>query len=628
MGYRTMNLLRVIAAALLFVCTPAAAQWQTPAHSVPIGQGGGITGFGSALPGVAGLPFVSNGAASDPSFQLLGAAAYSPASIPNSALVNPSIPINGVTCTLGAACAVNGTAFTGDVPPAAGVSGAVPAPPSGSTSANRVLGANASWVDRKPLLTFVQPAPFTGFTFPQFNAIAPMSMSGGSAGIGTVTMSTTPSDVFHNLTRQVSLNSLYAYVDPTAGVDTGSTCAQSAPCLTLQYCFTNCTATNIVGVPTGPFNTFSFDGSTAARAYHRLTFTGPATFFVNGTGFPEAPTLTFTASGNIWVANIAALPAGATIQRVSYSDTYDPGTGNLTRFPLYASQAALNTAAGGAPGSTFGWFMDTAAKNLYVAFFGNNVNTNKAKLRVYYTNANGDAGIVMLGGVFFFLDTTYALNLDGVNIQAYNSGASSPTVLIEGRGMIRQFVPPGNGTHSNGAFVYVSGMDCEAPDGDCWNFDPGLTTNAVAMSIGHNLKGWYAGDLATFGNPRGTNNYNGWSAHGGVNDIVAGSSFGKNFGPNIANTVLPGFNNSSWLVGIETVTASDGASPGIGIFGTVGQPSAVRNAWVDTCATIQEVDSLHVETPFVVFKQTNCALNVPPSALLGGSIINYARNAP
>lgn len=55
----------------LLVASPAVAQWQTSKHSVPIGQGAGVTGFGSAAPGTAGQPLVSNGPNADPSFQSL-----------------------------------------------------------------------------------------------------------------------------------------------------------------------------------------------------------------------------------------------------------------------------------------------------------------------------------------------------------------------------------------------------------------------------------------------------------------------------------------------------------------------------------------------------------------------------
>lgn len=64
-----MKILRAAATlAFLLACTPAFAQWQTPNHSVPLGRGTGITGFGSAVPGTAGQPLVSQGSASDPAF--------------------------------------------------------------------------------------------------------------------------------------------------------------------------------------------------------------------------------------------------------------------------------------------------------------------------------------------------------------------------------------------------------------------------------------------------------------------------------------------------------------------------------------------------------------------------------
>jgi len=58
--------------AILFsLCLQAEAQWQTPNHSVPVGRGIGITGFGNVAPGTSGLPLVSQGAASDPTFGAL-----------------------------------------------------------------------------------------------------------------------------------------------------------------------------------------------------------------------------------------------------------------------------------------------------------------------------------------------------------------------------------------------------------------------------------------------------------------------------------------------------------------------------------------------------------------------------
>lgn len=70
-----MKLLRVLAV-LLAAClaaSPALAQWQTSAHSVPVGRGAGGTGFASAPPGDTGQVLGSNGASANPSFQPLAA---------------------------------------------------------------------------------------------------------------------------------------------------------------------------------------------------------------------------------------------------------------------------------------------------------------------------------------------------------------------------------------------------------------------------------------------------------------------------------------------------------------------------------------------------------------------------
>lgn len=62
---------RFLIALACLLTTPALAQWQTPNHSVPVGRGAGVTGFGNAAPGTAGRPIVSNGPSADPSFQQL-----------------------------------------------------------------------------------------------------------------------------------------------------------------------------------------------------------------------------------------------------------------------------------------------------------------------------------------------------------------------------------------------------------------------------------------------------------------------------------------------------------------------------------------------------------------------------
>ena len=68
-----MKMLRTVAlaaAALLLAFEPAAAQWATPNHSVPVGRGAGIIGFGSVVPGPVGSVLTSTGLAADPTFQL------------------------------------------------------------------------------------------------------------------------------------------------------------------------------------------------------------------------------------------------------------------------------------------------------------------------------------------------------------------------------------------------------------------------------------------------------------------------------------------------------------------------------------------------------------------------------
>lgn len=64
-----MKMFRLSAAvvALFLAVSPLAAQ-QTPNHSIPIGRGGGVIGFGNAAPGTTGIPLISQGAAADPVF--------------------------------------------------------------------------------------------------------------------------------------------------------------------------------------------------------------------------------------------------------------------------------------------------------------------------------------------------------------------------------------------------------------------------------------------------------------------------------------------------------------------------------------------------------------------------------
>lgn len=70
----------------------------------------GSSAWAPITPRTSGYPFVSNGAASDPAYQLLTGAGIAASTVANSNLVSPSTTVNGVPCTLGSTCAVTATA--------------------------------------------------------------------------------------------------------------------------------------------------------------------------------------------------------------------------------------------------------------------------------------------------------------------------------------------------------------------------------------------------------------------------------------------------------------------------------------------------------------------------------------
>jgi hypothetical protein len=65
------NALGAAFALFLSACAPAHAQWATPNHSVPVGRGVGVTGFGSVGPCSSGVPILGQGAATDPACSAL-----------------------------------------------------------------------------------------------------------------------------------------------------------------------------------------------------------------------------------------------------------------------------------------------------------------------------------------------------------------------------------------------------------------------------------------------------------------------------------------------------------------------------------------------------------------------------
>lgn len=94
-----MTYVRALLAALVFFSTPALAQWQVQNHGVPVGKGGGSTGFSFAAPTNPGSAFVGNGLSSDPTFTLnptwLGTHTWAPPAntTTQGLLLNQTLPV-------------------------------------------------------------------------------------------------------------------------------------------------------------------------------------------------------------------------------------------------------------------------------------------------------------------------------------------------------------------------------------------------------------------------------------------------------------------------------------------------------------------------------------------------------
>jgi hypothetical protein len=482
-----------------------------------------------------------------------------------------------------------------------------------------ILGLSAPVLQR-----FVQPADFAAKSSPNRSDISPRSISG--AGLGSVVMSATPSDVWRSIVLQQGLSDTYAYVDPINGND-GNPGTQASPYKTLNYALNTSTATNVVGIPTGPFDPCTFDGTSAAAQIKRLSFLGAAIIRPSGAGFPTPASLTWTVtSGAVYHASLSAMGGSSAPQRFIFLDTFETGTGLNARLPQYTNLAALQAASNASPTTVSGWAYDGGTKTIYVAFANNNVNTFKSKFDILYLGTSGDTTIELFSGVTLFIDAEYGLDLYGVSLQAYNHLTSVPTFLVEGRRKVRIFAANGNGVHTAGGFHYFSGIDVDIPQFDCFNHDPS-DTGTESMIIIHDCQGNYGGDTATFGTGI-AQNCNGRSIHGGANAICCGNLFIGNFGPNIADTVLPGYTNLSWSVGEITVLNSGTAQAGMGYFGTPGQPTALRKVWVDSGQTWDEPVSLYAQETTITLKQTNGLYNVPPTTADSAVIGSYSRNSP
>jgi hypothetical protein len=199
MGYWMMKTFRAFfAAALLLVGTPAFAQWQTPNHSVPIGKGSGYQGFGAAVPGTAGQPFVSTGPTTDPAFGNIansgfaaGAADTYKGSLNGTTVVDvPRAPCTAVnqalryTAGVGESCG-NIAVQTGyDMPINLGLS--VPSPSGGALVINLTQANGSAPTSNNPVLVPFRSTALTTGTVTWSTISAPLSITVPSgATLGT-----------------------------------------------------------------------------------------------------------------------------------------------------------------------------------------------------------------------------------------------------------------------------------------------------------------------------------------------------------------------------------------------------------------------------------------------------------
>lgn len=227
------NLRAAIALAFLLACTPAFAQWQTPNHSVPIGKGVGVTGFGSAAPSTTGMPFVSQGPSADPAFGTIansgfaaGAADTYKGSLNGSTVADVAFPnCQSVSTALryvpgsGPTCG-NIIVQTGfDMPVNLGLS--VPAPSAGALVINLTQANGSPPSSTNPVLVPFRSTALTTGTVTWSTISAPQSVTIPSGA----TLGTTNGTPF-----KVWIFEDYNSGTPELGVATCSTPTAAFPC--------------------------------------------------------------------------------------------------------------------------------------------------------------------------------------------------------------------------------------------------------------------------------------------------------------------------------------------------------------------------------------------------------------
>jgi hypothetical protein len=271
-----MKMLRaVVALAFLLTCAPAFAQWQTPNHSVPLGRGTGVTGFGSAVPGTTGMPFVSQGASSDPAFGTIansgfaaGAADTYKGSLNGTTVVDvPRAPCTAVnqalryTAGVGESCG-NVVVQTGyDMPVNFGLS--APAPSGGALTINLTQANGSAPTSSSPVqVPFRSTTLATGtVTWTTISASQSITIPSG-ATLGTA----------NGVPFRVWIFEEYNGGSPELGVATCSSTTAIFPCASWES--TLVTTTTISGSATAAGTLYTTTGATldAVRIIGFCTF--------------------------------------------------------------------------------------------------------------------------------------------------------------------------------------------------------------------------------------------------------------------------------------------------------------------------------------------------------------------
>ena len=222
--------------------------------------------------------------------------------------------------------------------------------------------------------------------------------------------------------------------------------------------------------------------------------------------------------------------------------------------------------------SGYGWWYDSATKNIYVRNGALNVNTVKARLSAIYS-PGGDNSLLVLASILYLENIT----LDGYVYCLNQAGQATPQVWLKNC-TVRY--AESNSRNVQGGYVYSQACTYYRSAADHANYN--ILNSVTARGAEINDITWYAGDVDSFGygatqtsNPvSAAQNKNGSSNHDSYVVRINGIH-NKCYGPPIADTA-PSY---SWCLGTQTgySYATAGAGQRIGFL------MQGNSAWLDGC---------------------------------------------